>query len=84
MRFLFLFLQVIIRGNMSFHEDWTRDELLDLHTNMENLTYIGPKLYTRSWMRGMYNYLERRPQLKANITNEAEFIQVLETVSASN
>ncbi|KAB7507922.1 Patched domain-containing protein 3 [Armadillidium nasatum] len=70
-------IQIIINDNLTYSDPDTKIALLKLHNEFENLPYIGSRLFTQSWIRGFYRFLRRRPEHRANITDEASFIEVL-------
>ena len=80
--YLINLLQVLITGDVEYSDPQTRKELLDLHEKFENLSFVADTLYSESWMRGFFNYIDNtREYIDWNITSEESFISSLRDVS---
>lgn len=72
----------MITGDIKYSNPETRQNLFELHEQFENQSYVAGSLYTESWIRGWYEFLDNNAKfLKINATNEIDFIYNLRDVS---
>lgn len=69
-------------GDLNYSDPVTQDQLIDLHQQLENLTYVAGPLYTESWLRAWLGFLDSNQEyLELNVTTEEDFITNLREVS---
>ncbi|RXG54401.1 hypothetical protein Avbf_10860 [Armadillidium vulgare] len=73
-------IQIVLTGNITFSNPKTKYELLKLHNDFERLPYTAESLFTLSWIRGWYRFIDSTPELSRNITDEKSFIKYLRSV----
>ncbi|MCL4135334.1 UNVERIFIED_CONTAM: hypothetical protein GTU68_052017, partial [Idotea baltica] len=67
--------QVMITGDLNYGDPETRRQLLDLHKQFENQTYVAGSLYTESWIRGWYEFVDNNAEyLNINSSDEENFV----------
>lgn len=72
----------MITGDVNYSDPVVQDQLMDLHQQFENLTYVAEALYTESWLRAWLGFLDRNQEfLELNVTTEEDFIANLREVS---
>lgn len=73
--------QVVVTGDLNYSDPVTQDQLIDLHQQLENLTYVAGPLYTESWLRAWLGFLDRNQEyLELNVTTEEDFITNLREI----
>ncbi|KAL7632548.1 UNVERIFIED_CONTAM: hypothetical protein RMT77_017115 [Armadillidium vulgare] len=71
-------IQVILHDDINYSDLHTKQLILSLHEKLENLPYIAPKIYTESWIRGWYEFLDQNSQfINLNVSEEVGFISNL-------
>ncbi|KAB7502771.1 Patched domain-containing protein 4 [Armadillidium nasatum] len=77
-------IQVVITGNVTYSDEETKKDILDLMKKFEDLPYIDGE-YTQSVIRYWYSFLEENAEwLDFNITDEKSFITYLREVYVSD
>lgn len=72
----------MITGDVNYSDPIVQEQLMDLHQEFENLTYVAGALYTESWLRAWLGFLDRNQEfLELNVTTEEDFIANLREVS---
>lgn len=77
-------IQVVITGDVNYSDPIVQEQLMDLHQEFENLTYVAGALYTESWLRAWLGFLDRNQEfLELNVTTEEDFIANLREIYLS-
>ncbi|XP_064118928.1 patched domain-containing protein 3-like isoform X2 [Macrobrachium nipponense] len=77
-------IQVVITGDLNYSDPTTQEQLIELHQQFENLTYVAGAFYTESWLRAWLGFLDRNQEyMELNVTTEEDFIFNLRDVYLS-
>ena len=73
---------MIFTNELIYSDPKVRHQILKLHEQFEDLDIVAEKIYTESWLRGWYDFIDKNNDfIKVDLSNETDFVVKLQEVS---